>query len=201
MNEAVSTLYFDLGKVLFDFDFDNLFAHVPDSLARDPELIALTGELARQLECGKLTEDLFFQRLVEHFGEFESREHARRAWCEVFRPIDETIDIVHGLARGGRFQLGVISNTNGPHVEELRRLSDVLDCFDYLTLSHEVGCMKPDPGIFQHALQALNAKAENSLFFDDREENVRAAEALGFQAVHVTEPGLVYDALSLRHLI
>lgn len=201
MADAIHSIYFDLGKVLFDFDFDNLFAHVPERLRRSPDLVQQTAELARQLECGIMQEEAFFDGLLSLYPEFEDPADIRRAWCEVFRPIDENIALVRQLAACGRYRLGVISNTNAPHMEELQRLSDVFDCFDHLSLSHRVGCMKPDEAIYQYALQGLDANPEKSLFFDDRSENVFAARRIGFHAVHVMEPEVVYDELKARSLI
>ncbi len=201
MDQPITAIYFDLGKVLFDFDFGNLFAHMPQAMETDPSLATTIGELAQHLEIGAMDPDTFFTRLMTLFPEIRSSEEARRAWCEVFRPIEENIALVRQLAEMKKYRLGVISNTNAPHIEELRRLSDVLNYFDHLTLSHETGCMKPDPAIYQAALQALGQAPEQCLFFDDREENVRAALELGIHAVHVTEFGVVHDELVLHNIL
>jgi putative hydrolase of the HAD superfamily len=43
--------------------------------------------------------------------------------------------------------------------------------------------IKPDPGIYQDLLEKYDLRAEECLFFDDREDNVEAARELGIQAV------------------
>ena len=43
--------------------------------------------------------------------------------------------------------------------------------------------IKPDSGIYQCLLEKYGLRAEECLFFDDREENVAAARELGIQAV------------------
>ena len=50
--------------------------------------------------------------------------------------------------------------------------------------SGDVGIMKPDPQIFQIALERLDVAAEEAVFVDDFIENVQGARALGIHAVH-----------------
>ena len=52
-----------------------------------------------------------------------------------------------------------------------------------ITLSFEVGAVKPEPAIYLACLSALGVRAGEALFVDDRRENVEAAWALGMQAL------------------
>jgi HAD superfamily hydrolase (TIGR01509 family) len=52
-----------------------------------------------------------------------------------------------------------------------------------LTLSFEVGSVKPEPEIYRVCLESLGVKPAEALFVDDRRENVEAAKALGIDAV------------------
>jgi HAD superfamily hydrolase (TIGR01509 family) len=54
---------------------------------------------------------------------------------------------------------------------------------DSLTLSFEVGAVKPEPEIYLACLSALGVHPEEALFVDDRLVNVEAALALGMQAL------------------
>ncbi len=45
---------------------------------------------------------------------------------------------------------------------------------------------KPDPEIYEYVLQSEEFDAADAIFFDDVEENVKAAEALGIRSIHVT---------------
>lgn len=69
----------------------------------------------------------------------------------------------------------------------------ILDCawlpeFEVLTFSCEVGVCKPEPEIYYDCLNKLGVKPADVLFLDDRDHNVRAAEALGLHAVLFTNP-------------
>jgi putative hydrolase of the HAD superfamily len=55
---------------------------------------------------------------------------------------------------------------------------------DFAVFSSEVGVRKPDPRIFERALEALGVAAENALFVGDRlYEDVRGAGELGMTTV------------------
>jgi putative hydrolase of the HAD superfamily len=52
-----------------------------------------------------------------------------------------------------------------------------------LTLSFEVGAVKPEPEIYLRCLEALGIEPAEAFFVDDRRENVDAARELGMEAV------------------
>ncbi len=58
--------------------------------------------------------------------------------------------------------------------------------FDHLIDSSEVGVRKPDPAIYKELLARLARPAEEVVFFDDFEENLPPAAALGITAVAFT---------------
>ena len=64
-----------------------------------------------------------------------------------------------------------------------RRLED---WFDVVIVSCEVGCCKPDPAIYQLCLEQLGEPAAQTLFVDDRAENLQAAESIGLQTLQFT---------------
>ena len=50
-----------------------------------------------------------------------------------------------------RYRLLLLSNTNELHSRQFRgQFAEVLDRFDRLFLSHEMGLRKPDPRIYRH---------------------------------------------------
>ena len=71
----------------------------------------------------------------------------------------------------------------------------MFDYFDHLVFSYEVGLLKPDPKIFEHAIAASNRPAEALFFTDDREENIVAAAALGMHAHQFVSEAKLVEAL------
>lgn len=57
------------------------------------------------------------------------------------------------------------------------------EAFDVVILSAEVGLVKPDPAIYQLALDQLGVAAEAAVFLDDFRENVDGARQVGLQAI------------------
>lgn len=60
---------------------------------------------------------------------------------------------------------------------------DWLGRFDVLVLSYQLRTVKPDPAIYRYVLEKLGSLAGETLFVDDRQENVDAALALGMKGV------------------
>jgi putative hydrolase of the HAD superfamily len=60
--------------------------------------------------------------------------------------------------------------------------------FDHLTFSCDLGVVKPRPEIYESCLEGLGVSPQDTLFFDDRGDNVGAAHALGIHAVLFTTP-------------
>jgi putative hydrolase of the HAD superfamily len=53
-----------------------------------------------------------------------------------------------------------------------------------MTISAEVGVVKPDSRIYRKALETLNVAPAESVFLDDFPDNVAGARAVGMQAIH-----------------
>ena len=71
--------------------------------------------------------------------------------------------------------------------------------FEKLIISSEVGCEKPDPGIFQRALEVMDVAAECCLHAgDDPERDWAGAAAAGIAVFRVRRPRVTLDDLMVR---
>jgi putative hydrolase of the HAD superfamily len=70
--------------------------------------------------------------------------------------------------------------------------------FDARVFSCEFRQCKPAPEIYEHCLRQLGVSPPDALFLDDREANIRAAEALGWSAVLFTDPSSVCREITRR---
>lgn len=77
---------------------------------------------------------------------------------------------------------GILSNLPGPLGENLRATNGFLDVFDHVTFSYELRVVKPEPAIYEDVIRGLGIPPEESLFLDDRPENVEGARAVGLNA-------------------
>jgi len=126
----------------------------------------LGAEGIRRDVCGSLGVDL-------------PAEEFNALWSSHFTVHEAVLPRVEALV--GRVKLGLLSNTNVLHAAFLRPRLPVLERFDQVLLSCEVGAVKPEPAFYQEALRRLGCAPEEVAFFDDLPEFVQAANALGIR--------------------
>ena len=85
------------------------------------------------------------------------------------------------------YRIGMLSDAMPSMVQALKR-QGLYALFDAVVISTEVGAIKPDPRMYAAALDALDARAEDCLFIDDRPCNVEGALAAGMRAVRMIQP-------------
>lgn len=98
---------------------------------------------------------------------------ADRLWCEVLPGVPEALEAMRSLG----LKLVVVSNADGSVERGLRR-QRLFDRVDLVIDSHVVGYEKPDPRIFEVALERASATAETTLHVGD----IYAADVVGARA-------------------
>ncbi|MBK6013973.1 HAD family phosphatase [Streptomyces sp. MBT53] len=78
-----------------------------------------------------------------------------------------------------RARVALLSNIPADHADAFLAAQPWLHDLDDIAFSGKIGAAKPDPAAFRHCVIALHAAPADFLFVDDREENVRAAQAAG----------------------
>jgi putative hydrolase of the HAD superfamily len=171
------------------------------SLPANPAVIA---EMARTFQ---LSEERFRQlygsfRLDYDRGALDAREYwsliaraagvelgddqvaaLRRADVAMWSRLNEPVLLWAGELRAAGFKTAVLSNMHDDMVQHLRQNGAWTKSFDCLTLSSAIRMAKPDAHIFKHCLNCLRLAPHETLFVDDRENNVRAAQSQGMQAI------------------
>lgn len=180
----ITAILFDFGQVIASFDLDRMVRNLAEASGSTPGAIRgyMTDvrDLALRYEAGALTTDGFFQGVRATTGVPFDREQFRQAYCDIFTPITETHDVIRALKP--RYRLGLVSNTSEWHFEHGIRPVGVFPLFDAVTLSYEVGAMKPDPAVYHDALRKLGLPADACVYIDDLQINVDAAAHLGMRA-------------------
>lgn len=176
---AISALVLDLGNVLVFHDNVLLFARLAERFGVSPEDLKarLEGGLWDRVNRGQLPGDALRVELVRRLGVEVSPEEFFALWCCHFTVHEEMVAEVERLL--GQKRLVLLSNTHDLHVRWCQERVPLLHRFDALVLSCEVGLVKPEPGIYQRALDAAKVAPEEAVFFDDVERFARAAEAVG----------------------
>ena len=99
-----------------------------------------------------------------------------------------------------QYKIGLLSNISSRERIESRLPEGLLDeLFDSITVSGEVGAIKPDAQIYQYAAHSLGVLPEECIMVDDIEEFCHGAEAIGMQSIHFRTTAQALDELR-RHL-
>jgi len=136
--------------------------------------MAIKDWMAAVTETGKAAGiDVDFSPLAAMLGEMTLHE-----------PI---IDRVRTLRDEG-YKLGLITNNVREGSATWRAMLPVDELFDIVVDSSEVGMRKPNPAIYEHALELLGVSAEQAVFLDDSPGNVEGAKRAGLHAILVDDP-------------
>lgn len=180
----ITAILFDFGQVIASFDLERMVRNLADASGSTPAAIrgfmAEVRDLALQYESGSLTTDEFFRRVRSRTGMQINRDRFREAYCDIFTPITGTHDVIRALKP--HYRLALVSNTSEWHFDYGIRPVQVFPLFDTVTLSYEVGAMKPDPAVYHDALRKLDLPAAACVYIDDIQVNVDAAAHLGMRA-------------------
>ncbi len=77
----------------------------------------------------------------------------------------------------------ILSNMGDNVLDNMKREFDWLPRFDVQVWSYQLHMAKPDPAIYLYTLKELGTRPEETLFLDDRQVNVEAAQMLGIKAI------------------
>lgn len=187
----IKNIIFDLGGVIIDIDpnrsFQALQAFVADE-ENGTDLFSESVSLFLDYEKGMISSDEF-RKGIRTLARNDSLHDQQidEAWNAML--LDIPLDRINVLKKlKSHYSLYVLSNTNDIHVPAFNSIvakvcgeSDIACFFDKVYFSHELQLRKPDPAIYAHVLKDNNLKPEETLFIDDRYENIKAAEALGIK--------------------
>jgi len=146
------------------------------------------------LDRGSAGVAAYWRAIADDVGASWDDARVNELWAADFRSWlsinPGTIEVLADL-KAGRTRMALLSNA-GPDFGSYLRRGRVADFFAACYVSGELGLIKPQPEIYRHALDGLGVSAAEAVFIDDREANVRGAQALGIGG------HLFTDATALR---
>jgi HAD superfamily hydrolase (TIGR01509 family) len=186
----INCVVFDIGNVLIRWDPRNLYRRMGYTDEATASILAEIGLLEinhRVLDAGGpfgATLDRLAARFPQH-AEFIRAFDTH--WVEMLGgAIDTSMAVMRALKRIG-LPVHAISNYNRQKFDIARTLFPLLDEFDELLLSGDVGVVKPDAEIFELLIRRCNLDVSRTAFIDDSATNVAAADRLGFATIHFNE--------------
>ena len=125
------------------------------------EALKVSGNLWQQA-------DALYERFIVQEG-----------FMPLFGDVKDTLSRLQ--SRGMR--LGILSNFP-PHLEETLALHGIHGYFDFFVISSLVGLEKPDPAIFELAIERAGVPKEDILYVgDNMDDDIRGARAVGLPAI------------------
>jgi putative hydrolase of the HAD superfamily len=105
-------------------------------------------------------------------------------------PVPGAVEAIERLAERD-LHVGVVSDVDDAEGRKMLETFGVRERFDSITTSEEVGRTKPDPAMFETALEKAGAEPERSLMIGDRyDDDVEGAAKMGIHGVALgTEDG------------
>ena len=196
---AIDFIYFDMGKVIFEFDHDiacRKIGELTGTSAGEMKSIIFESGLEDRYETGLLNSDQFYNEFLKAAGVEIGKDDFLNAIADVFWPNQSIFPLIAQL-RAQNFPIGLLSNTCKAHFEFIcERYLIMRDFFSPVIVSYEVNSMKPDSKIYEKALEQAGCHISNCFFVDDKQENVDGAIAAGMDAVlYRSVPELVEDLI------
>ncbi len=201
-NHKITDVFFDLDHTLWDFDRNSFLAlervfvsHKVDLRVSDfvNAYEPINCEYWKQFREERVSkQDLRRGRLIDSFKRFNMSFYIDKIDAMATSYIDElpvdnhlfdgTIEILDYLVE--KYALHII--TNGSHEVQMLKLknSGIHKYFKTVTSSEEVGVKKPNPLVFEVALEKANTHYEKSIMIGDTfEADILGAEAVGMKTL------------------
>ena len=198
-------IFFDLDRTLWDFDaaaevaFERIYEQynlnslgIPSAHEFHEVYHPLNERLWELYREDKITKvDLNrtrFLKPLEHYGihDVELADHLSEDYVywspRIVRLVPGTMELLEYLKP--KYHLHLITNGFEEVQDTKLTLSGMKPYFETLTVSEEVGVKKPNPEIFQYALNKAHATAEESLMIgDEMAVDIDGARAAGIDTV------------------
>ncbi len=203
----VQNLVFDLGGVVIDIDPAASFSAMqalaaPQVTAQDQ--LAEHVQLFLDYEKGIITDETFREgiRAITQQPLLED-QRIDDAWCRMLLGVPaERITLLARLRE--QYRTFVLSNTNAIHVRAFNKIIEGVSgypaidhFFEKVYYSHLLKLRKPEVEIYRSVLADSGLRPEETLFLDDRPENIQAAQQVGMMTQLITPSHGILDVFAV----
>lgn len=186
--KKIKAVILDLGVVIINIDQDKTLRAF-ERLGIDLEDINESMPIFKQYEKGEMSDEDFIQALKNALKGNATEEQIIKAWNAMILDIPTyRFRLIEKLRE--HYKVYLLSNTNSIHIKEIKEYirqyhpnEDWHNTFDKMFLSYEIGLRKPDAAIYEHVLNEVNLKPEETIFVDDSRANIKGAEKLGINCI------------------
>lgn len=199
----ITTVIFDLGGVLVDWNPKYLYAKIfdEDKMNWFLDTICTTAWNMEQ-DAGRSFED-GCDLLIRQYPEYEKEIVIFfDRWEEMLKgEIEDTVLILNDLYLLNKVTLYALTNWSAETFPLAKQRFDFLKLFRGIVVSGEEMTRKPFSKIYETTLDRYGLIPEKCLFIDDSLDNVNAAKELGINAIHFLDPGQLRIELEQLQLL
>jgi putative hydrolase of the HAD superfamily len=190
----VKAVLFDFGGVLSTSPFEAFARYerergLPDRFLRGLNAANHHDNAWAHLERGDVTLDEFC-RLYEQEALAAGHEVVGRDVLALLRG-DLRPEMITAVRRcSERLLTGLLTNNfvGMSAADGFSEMRELLDLFDAVVESSQVGVRKPEPRFYELACDALGIEPAQAVFLDDLGVNLKPAKAMGMQTIKVIDP-------------
>ena len=198
MMENIRNLIFDLGNVILNIDTklsEIAFAKYGMNDFEKLYTLASQNELFDRLEVGSITENEFYDEFRRVTSCKLDNKTLEQCWDALIMDFPSArIEMLKRLKNEGKYRTFILSNTNIIHyrfytalLKRTLGVDGLESLVEHAYFSHEIGLKKPNRDIFDYVVEHSHIKPEESIFIDDNEANIKAANALGFNTIFLKD--------------
>ena len=188
---------FDLGGIFFDWDPNHFYKKIfKNNDEREYFLKNICNdEWNIKQDAGRLIKDAE-KELIVKFPDYKNQiklyyKNHRKMFRGIF---NNSIDVLKFL-KEKKYECYVLSNWSWETFQNMENDYPFLKLFDGLIISGKEKIVKPNKEIYLLAIKRFNLKAKETVFIDDRIENIIAAKKLGFKTIHLINPELIENEI------
>lgn len=181
-------IVFDIGKVLIHYDPDLAYRPlIPDETERRRFFAEIcTAEWNVEQDRGRDWSDAEAELIALHPDKSDLIRAFRQNWhAMVPHAYDDSVLIMESLIADGH-DVTMLTNFATDTFSEAKERFGFLKKPRGVTVSGEVGLIKPDTAIYDLHAETFALEPSATLFIDDSRPNVAGAQSAGWQAVHFT---------------
>ena len=196
--ENIKNLIFDLGNVILNIDTklsEIAFAKYGMNDFEKLYTLASQNELFDRLEVGSITENEFYDEFRKVTGCKLDNQILEQCWNALIMDFPAArIEMLKNLKQEGKYRTFILSNTNIIHyrfytalLKQTYGINGLESLVEHAYFSHEIGLKKPNRDIFDYVVEHSHIKPAETIFIDDNEANIKAANVLGFNTIFLKD--------------
>ena len=181
----IKNIIFDIGNVLTDFRWEDFLKEKGitgeefDKVAK----ISVRGPYWQEFDRGIWSDEQILESFISLEPEMEETIH--RAFDNISGIVvirDYACEWIKSLKESG-YKVYYLSNFSKKAEAECPESLEFIELMDGGILSYKDKLIKPDHAIYELLLSRYGLKADECVFFDDMEANVKAANELGIHGI------------------